>query len=347
MFKRFFVLIALVIFSASCFAQAAKDFDLKSVIRFRLESDFVPKTTRMDFDFTYFQLTKNFGENFSAVFAPGIVRSALSVNTTAIKNDTLNFALYAAFFKINDVTKSNGDYGVSIVGGQYFSPFYTTEQYYQPFKFIEKPLDFRLFPNTITPLGVMVSKNFFDNVLRTTLAYVSGAGAWNSELFPAAYNDNVNAGGVHLMASFFPFTNMDETIKDLSVTLNVMSIARVTARSGYNILVGYKYEKFATSLEYAGAYSSIATNKVSAISFGASYDVWGPFQVLGRYDYADIKNPALTFLPSNLNNVFLLGLNTKWFDNHFQVAVTYDQNYDPSTKANVSKRFMIATQTLI
>ena len=346
MFRRFFVLIALIAFSTTCFAEAAKDFDIKGVIRFRLESDFVPKTTKMDYDFTYLQVTKTFGDNFSFVFAPGIIRSSLSVNSTSIKNDTLNFVVYAGNFKINDVTRGYGDYGISVVGGQYFSPFFVMEQYYQPFKFIEKPLDFKFFPNTITPLGFMVSKNFLENVIRASMAYVSGAGAWNSELYAGLYNDNVNAGGVHLMVSLFPFMkNESSAMKDLSLTVNIMSIARTTARSSYNLLLGYKYEKFATSFEYAGAYSSIATNKVSAMSVGASYDVWGPMQVLGRYDYADIKAVTQTFYLTNINNVFLLGLNTKWFDGHFQVATTYDQDYNPSTKATANRRFMLATQT--
>ncbi|MCX6112129.1 MAG: hypothetical protein NTY22_02425, partial [Proteobacteria bacterium] len=70
----------------------------------------------------------------------------------AVKNDAQDFVLYAAYFRIKDVTKGASDLGIEVVGGQYFSTFYGMEQYYQPFKFIDKPLDFRLFPNNITPL---------------------------------------------------------------------------------------------------------------------------------------------------------------------------------------------------
>ncbi|MCX6112128.1 MAG: hypothetical protein NTY22_02420 [Proteobacteria bacterium] len=152
---------------------------------------------------------------------------------------------------------------------------------------------------------------------------------------------------MNVTVSFFPFIKMASSIKELSLTFNLMAIGRTSARSNYNFLLGYKYERFAASLEYAQAYSKNVSNRISAVSFSTSLDVVGPLQVLGRYDYSDIKNPAITFVPNKLDHFVLVGLNTKWFDAHFQVAATFDVNYDPSSRVETSKRFMLATQTLI
>ena len=153
-----------------------------------------------------------------------------------------------------------------------------------------------------------------------------------------------NAGAFILNATFAPFKTFDnEALKELALTINWKALNRTTERSNYNLLLGYKYAGFATSLEYVGTYSkNNDANQIKAMSFGASYDVWKNLQPLVRWDYADSKD--LTVTGTRYAHVFLLGLNTKWFEDKLQAAISYDQTYCPDTKVNASKRVMLSTQ---
>jgi hypothetical protein len=323
--KKFFAVLFVVAFAAPAFAQ--DDVKINPFLRMKMVDNTMTKTNYVDFDLSGVQISKKFGDNFSATVTPGFYRDAMGVNPT---NTALNFQLIEAFFAINDITKGHGDYGISLVAGQYESSFYKMEQYYQPFRFIYKPLDTKLMNDNYLDLGVMVGKAFLEDAVNVSLGYVSSI---------STNNDNINAGGAHLVATFFPFKKFGEGLKELSLTFNLKTIFRNTARSNYNFLVGYKYAGFATSLEYLKTYSSVKANDLQALSFGASYDICNMLQAIARWDYSDDKSAKNQF-----DHLFLVGVNTKWFDSKLQTALTYDQEYNPQAKTNVAKRIMLSTQ---
>jgi len=335
--KKFFAVLFVVAFAAPAFAQ--DDVKINPFLRLKMVDNTTAKTNSVDFDLSGVQISKKFSDNLSVTVTPGFYRESLYGNGHAIaNNDALNFALIEGYLSINDITKTYGDHGIGLMAGQYESRFYQMEQYYQPFRFIDRPLDYKMMVNNYVDLGVMMGKSFFDEAINLSLGYVSGV-SYVGEFTPADENDNINAGGVHLVAAFFPFKKFGDGLKDLSLTFNLKSIFRSNARSNYNFLLGYKYAGFATSLEYLKTYSSNRATDIQAMSFGASYDVWGPIQALARWDYSDDKSATNQF-----DHVFLLGMNTKWFDGKLQAALTYDQEYDPQTKTNIAKRIMLATQ---
>jgi len=327
--KKFFAVLFVVAFAAPAFAQ--DDLKINPFLRMKMVDNTMTKTNSVDFDLSGIQISKKVSDNLSVTVTPGFSRGSL-FNSATVNND-LDFALIEGFFAINDITRGYGDYGIGLVAGQYESPFYKMEQYYQPFRFIYSPIDSKLMLSEYVDLGVMMGKSFFDNAINVSLGYVSGLNYF------ATPEKVVNAGGAHLVASFFPFKKFGEGLKELSLTFNLKSIFRNTARSNYNFLLGYKYDRFATSLEYLKTYSSVRLTDIQALSFGASYDICTRLQGLARWDYSDDKSTLNQF-----DHLFLLGLNTKWFDSKLQAAVTYDQEYDPQAKTNVAKRIMLATQ---
>lgn len=337
--KRFFVLLALVAFLAPAFANAEDDgLKVSPFLRFKLVNDSVANQTYHDFDLSGIEISKKVTDNLSVKVTPGFFRKSLYGVGQAAGTDNLDFVLVEGYFSIGDLTKGYGDQGINLMAGQYEQPFYTMEEYYQPFRFIYRPIDYKLMENEYVDLGVMASKSFFDNAINLYLGYLSGV-SWMGEYTVSPNNDNINAGGVRLVASFFPFKKFCDCWKDLSLTFNLKSIARTDARSNYNFLLGYKYERLSTSLEYLKTYSTVKATDIQATSFGISYDVWGPFQALGRWDYSDNKSAA-----NQYDHLFLIGMNTKWFDGKLQAAVTYDQDYDPKAKVALAKRVMVATQ---
>ena len=112
-------------------------------------------------------------------------------------------------------------------------------------------------------------------------------------------------------------------------------------RSHYNFLIGHKFNGFAISAEQMNTYGKDVTKYLSATSLSLSYDLIYPVQLLGRWDYSYIANTNGGKTP---NHFFLAGINTKWFDGHFQVALTYDQEYNPITKSAIASRFLISTE---
>lgn len=338
--RLFKVLAVFAVVAVSASAFAADDFTVNPFLRFKMQSEFVNDQTSMDFDLSGITIEKKFGDNFSAVVTPGFMRKNAITGAAAVANNTVDFVLVNGFFKINDLTKEYGDYGIALTVGQYESPMYFAEQAYQPFRFVMQPLDSRLMPANYVELGAMVSKNFFENALMVSLMYSSGRGMWNGYNNPA--DALGNAGASVLTTTIAPFKNFDvEALKELALTFNWKAVARASERSNYNFLLGYKYAGFATSLEYLGTYSSNNdVNKIMALSFGASYDVWENLQPMVRWDYADSKDITL----ARYEHIFLVGLNTKWFEDKLQAAITYDQDYLPDTKTTAAKRFMISTQ---
>ena len=336
--KKFFAVLFVVAFASPVFAQD-DSVKINPFLRMKMVDNTTAKTNSVDFDLSGIQMTKKFGDNLSVTVTPGFYRESLYGNGHAVaNNDSLNFALIEGYFSIADITKTYGDFGINLVAGQYESPFYKMEQYYQPFRFIYRPLDYKMMVNNYVDLGAMVSTSFFNEAINVYFGYISGV-SYVGEFTPAIENDNVNAGGIHLVTTFMPFKSFGEGLKDLSLTFNLKSIFRATARSNYNFLLGYKYAGFATSLEYLKTYSSVRATDIQAVSLGASYDVWGPIQALARWDYSDDKSSV-----NQYDHLFLIGMNTKWFDSKLQAALTYDQEYDPQTKATVAKRIMLATQ---
>jgi hypothetical protein len=329
--KKFFAILFVVAFSAPVFAQ--DDVKIDPFLRLKMVDDTTTKTNAIDLDLSGIQISKKFSDNLSMTVTPGVYRGSI-YNMNPAANANLSFALVEGFFAINDISKGYGDYGLGLVAGQYESPFYKMEQYYQPFRFIYSPLDSKLMSSEYVDLGLMMTKSFLENAINLSLGYVSGL-----NYFTDPSDGAVNAGGAHLVANFAPFKKFGEGLKDLSLTFNLKSVFRATARSNYNFLLGYKYEKFATSLEYLKSYSSVRATDIQAVSFGASYDVWGPIQALARWDYSDDKSAV-----DQHDHLFLLGMNTKWFDSKLQTALTYDQEYDPSAKTTIAKRIMVATQ---
>ena len=336
--KKFFAIFFVVALSATVFAQES-DLKVDPFLRVKMVDNTMAKTNSVDFDLSGIQISKKFNDNLSVMVTPGFYRESLYGNGHGdVNSDYLKFVLIEGYMSIKDITNTCGNCGIGLVAGQYESPFYKMEQYYQPFRFIYSPLDSKLMINNYVDLGVMLTKSFFEDAINLSLGYITGV-SWVGEFTPAIENDNINAGGAHLVATFFPFKKFGEELKDLSLSFNLKSVFRGMARSNYNFLLGYKYDRFATSLEYLKTYSSVRTNDIQAVSFGASYDVWGPLQALARWDYSDNK-AAL----NQHDHLFLLGMNTKWFDGNLQAALTYDQDYDPSAKTNIAKRIMLATQ---
>lgn len=327
--KKFFAVLFVVAFAAPVFAQ--DDVKINPFLRLKMVDNTMAKTNALDFDLSGVQISKKFSDNLSVTVTPGISRGSLYSRATV--NNDLHFSLIEGYFSIRDLTNTCCDCGLGLIAGQYESPFYKMEQYYQPFRFIYSPLDSKLMLSEYVDLGVMMTKSFLDDAINLSLGYVAGFNYF------AAPELVTNAGGAHLVATFFPFKNFGEGLKELSLTFNLKSIFRNTARSNYNFLLGYKYDKFATSLEYLKTYSSVRATDIQALSFGASYDVWGPIQALARWDYSDDKSALNQF-----DHLFLVGMNTKWFDSKLQAAITYDQEYDPKAKTNVAKRIMLATQ---
>lgn len=337
--KKFcLMLLSVALLSAPLFAEdATNDLKVSPWLRYKLTSDFVTDQTWHDFDLSGITIQKKVTDNLGVTVTPGFERKTALDGVTPAGNDTISFAMIEAYFSINDLTKCYGDYGIGLTAGQFITPFYMIEQYYQPFHFIMSPLDFKMMPNNYSELGVMVNKSFLDDMIHTYFGYIAGTGMWNGMLSPA--NDHPNAGGVLFTTKFAPFKDLNDAVKDLTFTFNLKSIFQAKSRSSYNFLLGYKYQFLAASLEYLKTYSSVRLTDITALSFGVSADIVGPLQALARWDYSDNKSAANVF-----DHDFLIGVNAKWFDGKLQTALTYDQEYNPQTKTNVAKRIMLATQ---
>jgi len=336
------VFTTLLTLSSVAFAQDVKEPDpikVNVLLRPKMITDFASKQNSMDFDLSGIRVERVINDNISGIIYPGFARSSANVNSSSINNDMLTFVLIEGYFNFKDVTKNYGDAGLGMKVGQFTVPFYNVEQSYQPFRFIYKPLDYKMMPTNFADLGVMLHRPIADNMVDIWLGYVTGAGIWNSELRSDDLNDNVNAGCLLLTTSFFPFKKGSDAIKDLSLTFNLKAVARTSARSSYNFLLGYKYSSLATSVEYLNTYSTNRSKDLTATSFGISYDVYGPFQAIGRWDYSDNNSAAV-----HLDHLFLIGVNTKWQKGAIQASLTYDQDYDPAAKKAIAKRLMLATQ---
>ena len=328
--KVFLMFVAAVVF---CTVAHAEDLKVSPFLRLKMVSEFVADQTALDFEISGVKIEKDVTDNLAVAVTPGFTGTLF--DGTARAAGALNFFLVEGYFQINDLTKDYGDYGLALTAGQYITPFYKMEQYYQPYMFVMRPLDFRMMPNNFGELGVMLSQSYFDDMIFANLAYSTGAGIWNPIITP-------NTGAFLLTATFFPFKTMDEVINELSLTVNVKSVLRADQRSNYNFLLGYKYAWFATSLEFLKTYGSDRATDISALSFGASADVYGPFQAMVRWDYSDATDTTIT--GSRYDHDFLVGVNTMWFDDTLQAAITYDQSYDPQAKTTKAKRIMLAAQ---
>jgi hypothetical protein len=346
---KFLSFALLTLFSFSVFAQdqaaqtpqqaPTESLKITPYLRLKMVNDSVARKNSIDFDTSGITIEKKFGENFSVLVNPEFKRGT-ALFGAASTNDSLDFFLNQGYFTINDLTRSYGDYGLKLTAGLYQNPNYNVEQYYQPYRFIYKGLEDRILTNGKLDLGVMLSKNFFEDVLRVYLSYITGVSNVG-EFFVDPSNDNINAGGSRLNVSVFPFLKMGDALKELSLNFNLKALGRANARSWYSFLLGYKYDRLATSLEYLKSYSSNASTYVGAASFGASYDVYGPLQAIARWDYTDL---SATTGKRTHDDLYLIGANTKWFSGKLQAALTYDQDYNPSTHKAVAKRVMIATQ---
>jgi len=335
--KKFLTVLCVVALSAPAFAATALtsgDVKINPFLRMKMVDDDVSKTNNVYTDLSGIQFSKKFGDNLSVVVTPGF-NGSVGINGEA-PSATMNFALIEGFFAINDITKGHGNYGIEFVAGQYESTFFKMEQNYQPFRFIYMPIDSKLMNEEYVDLGAMVGKSFANGIVNVSLGFVSGRNYLSS---PTGADSGDNAGA-RVVATVYPFKNAGEEVRDLSLTMNLKSVFRAEYQSNYNFLVGYKYDKFAASVEYLGTYNNdIDVNGQKALSIGASYDVWGPLQALARWDY--VKS---NITDSPRDHLVLLGMNTKWFDDKLQAAVTYDQTYLTVFKTTMNKRLMIATQ---
>jgi hypothetical protein len=341
---KLFGFLFLSLFAFSVFAEEqsfVESLKVTPYLRLKDTNNFTNNTNGMEFDSSGITLEKNVTPNLFMLFNPEFQRkSAIEGVSSGTANDTLNFFVNEAYFSVNDLTSTYGNYGIKLTAGIYANPNYKMEQYYQPFRFIYKALEDRILANGKRDLGVMISKNFFDDMLRTSISYITGVGS-NGEFSVNANNDNINSGGSRLNATLFPFKNAGDALKELSLGFNLKSIFMSAARSHYSFLLGYKYDKFASSLEYLKSYSASAIKYVNAVSFSTSYEIASYFQPMFRWDYTDMANTAGKRSPDHL---IILGANTKWFDGKLQAALTYDQEYNPSSKATIAKRLMISTQ---
>jgi len=333
------IVLTLSILSSPAFSEDTGSIKTNILLRPRAISDFVTKKSSMDFDLSGIRVEKNINDNVSGVIFPGFVRTSNFVKNDYVENDFLSFALIEGYFNFNDITKGYGDANIGMKAGQFIVPFYNMEQKYQPYRFIYKPLDYKTLPTNFADLGLMLYSSFFSKMLDVSFGYITGAGVWNNELREDENNDNTNAGAFMFTTSFYPFKNGAEAVKELSLTFNWKAVLKAASRSNCNVLLGYKYRSLATSFEVLRAYSRIRSKDITATSLGISYDIYGPFQAIGRWDYTD--NMGAT---PRLYHFFLLGMNTKWQDSKIQAALTYDQDYNPATKAATAKRLMLAAQ---
>jgi len=338
--KKFLTVLCVVALSAPAFAASAPasgEVKINPFLRMKMVDNDVSKTNNVYTDLSGIQFSKKFGDNLSVTVTPGFTGANFTGEAPSL-GGTMNFELIEGFFAINDITKGYGNYGIDFVAGQYESVFYKMEQNYQPFRFIYMPIDSKLMSEEYVDLGAMVGKSFANGIVNVSLGFVSGRN----------YLSGVDAdnSGARVVATVSPFKNAGAEFKELSLTMNVKSVFRATDTSNYNFLVGYKYDKFASSFEYLGTYNNDnGVNGKKALSFGASYEVWGPLQALVRWDYLrPVPDAVKAALITHREHLVLLGMNTKWFDDKLQAALTYDQTYDTTAKAATNKRLMIATQ---
>jgi len=314
---------------------------VKPYLRVRDTNDSVTKKNSMEFDSSGIVIEKIVSPNLSVLFNPEFQRqTAIQGTSIGTSNDYLGFFVNEAYFTINDLTRTNGDLGIKLTAGAYANPNYKMETYYQPFRFIYKPFEDKILSNGKRDLGVMISKNFFGDAIRSSVSYITGESS-NGEFSINSNNDNVNAGAMRLNLTVFPFREANDALKELSIGLNLKSVLMSVSRSWYSLLLGYKYDKFSTSLEYLKSYSTNAASYISGASFFASYEICSMLQPLVRWDYTDTSATSGKRTPDHL---IVMGLNSKWFDGKLQAAVTYDQDYNPSTMVALAKRFMISTQ---
>ncbi|MCX6111693.1 MAG: hypothetical protein NTY22_00160 [Proteobacteria bacterium] len=344
---KFLGLLFLSLFAFSGYSQDTQDqsfvesLKVKPYLRVRETNDSVSRKNSLEFDSSGIVIEKTVTPNLSVLFNPEFQRqSAIQGVSTGTSNDYLGFFVNEAYFTINDLTRTSGDLGIKLTAGVYANPNYKMETYYQPFRFIYKPLEDKILANGKRDLGVMVSKNFFDDAVKTNIAYVTGVSS-NGEFSVNPNNDNINAGAVRLDVTVFPFKNVNAALKDLSLGLNWKAVLMSISRSWYSLLLGYKYDKLSTSLEYLKSYSTNAATYISGASFFASYEICSMFQPIVRWDYTDTSATTGKRTPDHL---VVMGANTKWFDGKLQAALTYDQEYIPSTKATIAKRIMLSTQ---
>ncbi|MEI6079449.1 MAG: hypothetical protein WCQ53_02260 [bacterium] len=348
---RVFSLFCLSLFAFSIYAEGQpavaeeqsfmESLKVKPYLRVKETNDFTARKNSVEFDSSGIVIEKNVTSNLSVLFNPEFGRQS-SVQGTAITtgNDYLGFFVNEAYFTINDLTKTYGDYGIKLTVGAYANPNYKMEQYYQPFRFVYKALEDKLLTNGKRDLGAMISKNFFEDRVRTSISYITGVSS-DGEFSANAGNDNINSGASRLNVTVFPFKGMGDAVKDLSLGLNLKSVLMSVARSWYSVLLGYKYDKFTTSLEYLKSYSTNASTYVGGSSFFAAYEILSYFQPIVRWDYTDM---SATTGKRTRDDLVVMGVNTKWFDGKLQAALTYDQEYNATTKGNIAKRLMVSTQ---
>ncbi len=344
---KFFSLLFLSLFAISGYSQDTQDqsflesIKVKPYLRIKDTNDSVSRKNTLEFDSSGIVIEKIVSPNLSVLFNPEFQRqSALQGTSTGASNDYLGFFVNEAYFTVNDLTRNNGDLGIKLTAGAYANPNYKMETYYQPFRFIYKPLEDKILSNGKRDLGVMISKNFFGDAIRSSVSYITGESS-NGEFSINSNNDNVNAGAMRFNLTVFPFREANEALKELSIGLNLKSVLMSVSRSWYSLLLGYKYDKFSTSLEYLKSYSTNAASYISGASFFTTYEFCSLIQPIFRWDYTDTSATTGKRTPDHL---IVMGANTKWFDGKLQAALTYDQEFNPSTNVNLAKRIMISTQ---
>jgi len=141
---KFLTLVMLGLLVSSSVSFAADDLTVKPFIRLYSSSDFATDQSKMDFEFSGLVIKKTFNDNFSAVVIPAIARKSIFIEASGtddagLKHDPLDLFIVGLYAQFKELYA-----GVGATIGMYVSPFYYMEEYYMPYRFIEKPLDYRM-----------------------------------------------------------------------------------------------------------------------------------------------------------------------------------------------------------
>jgi hypothetical protein len=315
--KKLLVLLAMVALTAPAFAaEKASDVNVDVVVRQNFDYNFSNDTADWDFGLTYMSVKKNFGSNLVTTVTPAIETTATNYNVNIAEVN----------FKINDLTKGYGDYGIYFLMGQRFNPMYHLEEAYYGGNYYKNGLYHgwlgtgNNLNNRLVELGGFVGGSFLDDMIKFSLGATTGDQNFGNNFADAT--DGVNS---HLFLVVNPLKGMG--IGDLALGVNLQAAGYSTADSDMAIFLGYKHEMGLTAyVEYIQTYSKTAAlDKDAAFSFAASFDLLKTEDVVAglfaRFDYIHDNTSATTY---DYNSELDAGVQFKWFDESLKTALLYD-----------------------
>jgi len=291
----------LLFFSANI-SSYESNIDVKLLTMQRYTLDFEKEEARFGFDLSGIRLEKKITKDVSAVLFPFFANNNLFNNEAAIKNNYLIWGVYEAYFKADNIA-----YGINLFRlGLGETPWYKIEKSYYPYRFVAKPLAYRLKPIAIEDTGVYFSKNFFNS--KVYLGYHTGEGFSGSK-------DEDNISAFSITGSFLLFNN--DKLNDVSINISINQQTKDIEQSFFNILFGYKYlDTISFSIEYFGAYGQTSQDMIKAFSSFVDLKIRKNLNFFLRHDYTDLS--------SSIENYYLSGLSTKFFNDTLSFAVSFN-----------------------